>query len=136
VVFDGDEIDEAATREQREAERARRADWDGPQDVRRVELGTNGRPLGPGLRVVGEVIACGECGTALCDADANWKTGARTRELPLQGSNVLIPDPKRLVDADVVLRQFACPGCLRLLDDEVVREGDPPVWDIRLSGGA
>jgi hypothetical protein len=80
------------------------------------------------------VIACGECDTVLSGADGNWKDGARRHELPIQEGNALIPDPGRLVDGEIVLRQFACPSCLTLLDSEVCRSADPPLWDIRIGG--
>ncbi len=139
VVFDRDGIDDVATAERRDAERARRASWDGPADVERVDINSAGRGLGPGLRIASQdsrrVIVCGDCGAVLSSAEENWKTGARRDEQPLREGNTLIPDPHRLVDDDVVLRRFACPGCLRLLDGEVVRGSDPPLWDIRLDTG-
>jgi N-methylhydantoinase B len=142
VLGDGGTVDETATNERRDALRAERGGWDGPADVRRAGGGSGQapRPLGPGLQVNegdgGAVIACGECGTVLADAGGNWKDGARTRESPVQEGNALVPDPGRLVDDEVVLRQFACPSCLRLLDSEVCRSADPPLWDIRIGGAA
>ena len=50
----------------------------------------------------------------------------------MQEGNLLRPDPQRFVDDDVVFRQFACPGCVRLLDTELRRRSEPPLWDIRL----
>jgi N-methylhydantoinase B len=143
VVLAGDEVDEAATTARREAVRSARAGWAGPADVRHVAGGNGngsvrGRPLGPGLQVHGHgddaVIACGSCLAVLSAADTNWKDGARVNELPVQEGNALTPDPARLVDDAVVLRQFACPSCLRLLDSEVCRSAEPPLWDIRIEG--
>ena len=66
-------------------------------------------------------------------AGGNWKDGARVQRAPVQEGNLPAP-VATFVDDDVVLRQFACPGCVRLLDTEVRRRSEPPLWDIRLGG--
>ncbi len=92
--------------------------------------------MGPGLELRdvdgASALTCGSCGTVLAAADGNWKDGALVNELPIQEGNLLCPDPNRFVDDDVVFRQFACPTCVRLLDTEVRRREEPPLWDIRL----
>ena len=40
--------------------------------------------------------------------------------------------PSRLTDEPVVIRRFACPECLRLLDSEIRRADEPTLWDLRL----
>jgi N-methylhydantoinase B len=146
VVLSGDgDVDEAATKERRDGLKEQRREWAAPPEdggaPQHADANGNGgaaRPLGPGLKIHGSggtaVIACGECDTVLAGGDGNWKDGARRRELPIQEGNALIPDPGRLVDGEIVLRQFACPSCLTLLDSEVCRSTDPPLWDIRIGG--
>jgi acetone carboxylase gamma subunit len=31
-----------------------------------------------------------------------------------------------------VLRQYACPGCGRLLDSKILRPSEPGLWDLRI----
>jgi hypothetical protein len=68
----------------------------------------------------------------LSGAHENWKTGALFHEISIPEANLITPDPGRLTDDDVVMRQYACPGCARLLDADVVRADEPPLWDIRI----
>ena len=56
-------------------------------------------------------------------------------EIPLEEGNRHQPPVATLADDDVVLRQFACPGCGRLLDNEVRRAAEAPLWDFRLRRG-
>jgi N-methylhydantoinase B len=141
VVLDGEGgLDAPATAARRDALRAERRGWDAPPAPREGKVeGDPEAPIGPGLGVHehgGErVIACG-CGAVLAGADGNWKDGALRRETGIAEGNALLPDPARIVDAEIVLRQFACPSCLRLLDNEICRGDDPPLWDIKLGGGA
>jgi N-methylhydantoinase B len=136
VLVDGD-VDEAATKERREAIRATRRAWNGPSDAEKVELAEGGWSIGPGLAVVardgGAVLACDSCGTVLSPSGANWKDGALVGERKVEEGNANLLPPERLIDDDVVLREFACPGCARLLDSEVRRRNEPPLWDIRIT---
>jgi len=136
VLADG-AVDAAATEARRGELREARRSWTGTPSGR--QAGGDGAPLGSRLRLVeadGErVIAC-DCGTVLAAADQNWKDGALAHAAPLQEGNMLIPDPNRIVDDEVVIRQYACPSCLRLLDNEVCRSAEPVLWDIKLGGAA
>jgi acetone carboxylase gamma subunit len=78
------------------------------------------------------VFACEGCLTVLSPISQNWKDGALVGEIELTQANSLCPDPATLIDDDFVLRQYACPGCARLLDNDVQRRGEPPMWDFRL----
>jgi N-methylhydantoinase B len=135
VIRDG-AVDEAETERRREATRAERLSWPGPDAVVRAEAG--GRPAGPGLVVAtagsATVLACGRCLAVLSAAGGNFKEGARVREAPLEEGNRHQPPVASLTDEDVVLRQFACPGCGRLLQNEIRRREEPPLFDFRLTG--
>jgi N-methylhydantoinase B len=130
-------LDAAGTDQLREERRAVRRGWDGPKDARKLGApnGVAPRPIGPSLQLRDDggstVIAC-DCGTVLAPGDGNWKTGALVREDPITVGNLLIPDPTRLADDAVVMRQFACPGCVRLLDVDLSRAEEPLLWDIRI----
>jgi N-methylhydantoinase B len=137
VVLSGGEVDATATEALREKLREERRSWSGTPSGRQAD--GDWTPLGPRLRLTeadGEqVIAC-DCGAVLSAADANWKDGALKRQGPVQEANPLVPDPARLVDDEVVIRQYACPSCLRLLDNEVCRSAEAPLWDIKLGGAS
>ena len=48
-------------------------------------------------------------------------------------SNPLIGEPKDHINDDVVFRQFYCPGCGTLIENEVSIASDPPLMDISIA---
>ena len=79
-------------------------------------------------------LACARCGHALCCERDNYKAHARRIDRAIQAANPLIGDPQRFIDARVEFRQFYCPACGGLLENEVCRAGDPLLHDIELAG--
>lgn len=79
-------------------------------------------------------IVCRRCGHVLGGADRNFKDGAVMKVRPIQDANPLIVDPATFIDDEVVFRQYFCPGCATLLENEVVLAATPPVWDKELRG--
>jgi N-methylhydantoinase B len=77
-------------------------------------------------------LACARCGWLLGPATENYKTHALRVDRPIQAANPLIGDPRRFIDADVEFRQFYCPACGGLLENEVCRAQDAVLWDIQL----
>jgi N-methylhydantoinase B len=138
VVLDAsDDVLEAETERHRSDAREARRAWPGPASNDTAIAGDAERwTVGPGLRVVehdgDRVLACKECMTVLSPLSGNWKQGALVGELELPRANPLCPDPATLIDDDFVLRQYACPGCARLLDNDVQRRSEPPIWDFRI----
>jgi N-methylhydantoinase B len=131
------ELDAQQTARLREQELAARKAWRGGEQARTVEVAaTDDWIVGPQLRVVGSgaeaVFACADCAAVLAPLSGNWKDGARIGELTLPEANRLCIEPTKLLDEDFVLRQYACPGCARLLDSEVQRSTDEPTWDLRI----
>ncbi len=80
-------------------------------------------------------LACARCGGVLCAARENYKAHALRIDRPIQAANPLIGDPQRFIDAAVSFRQFYCPRCGGLLENEVCRTEDPLLWDIQLADG-
>lgn len=79
------------------------------------------------------VWACGRCGHALGPVSGNFKLAAVRRELPPHEVDPhLYPDPTEFGDRQIVLAQFACPGCAALLAQEFCRRGDEPWHDFAL----
>ena len=72
---------------------------------------------------------------AACSATPreNYKLHALRIDRPIQAANPLIGDPSRFIDAAVQFRQFYCPDCGGLLENEVCRAEDPVLRDIELS---
>lgn len=79
------------------------------------------------------LLACARCGHALCRADENYKAHCLRIDRPIQAANPLIGDPARFIDAAVSFRQFCCPACGGLIENEVCRAEDPILWDIQLA---
>ena len=71
-------------------------------------------------------ICCASCAHALTPSGTSWKAAASlstvpVRKLPGAGSNV---EPR------LVLRRFACPRCVHLLDTETALPEDPFLEDV------
>ena len=64
-------------------------------------------------------------------ADRNYKLGALIRDLPLTAGNPEVRDPVIYTDRDVRFRQVICPTTGRLLQTEIVVDGEDPQWDLR-----
>jgi acetophenone carboxylase len=77
-------------------------------------------------------LACARCGWLLGPAAENYKAYALRIDRPIQTANPLIGDPQRFIDAAVEFRQFYCPECGGLIENEVCRAHDPLLWDIQL----
>ena len=79
---------------------------------------------------------CQRCGTALSTADdPSYKAGAAVTARPIAEAVPYAQDPAREVDDELVLREFSCPGCARLVATEIARPGDEVLVDIEIRGG-
>jgi N-methylhydantoinase B len=77
-------------------------------------------------------IVCRNCEETICDADENYKLHALCDRKPLTEAGPLVNDPSEYVDEEVEFRQFYCPGCGTLLENEVVLAELEPVHDKEL----
>lgn len=71
-------------------------------------------------------IVCADCGHALADAGTPWKQNAALTSVSVKD----LPGAASAVEARVVLRRFACPGCGSLLDTETALPEDPFLDDV------
>lgn len=71
-------------------------------------------------------ILCARCSHALSAVATNWKRKAALTTVPLKS----LPGAGSAVEAQVVLRRFACPGCGSLLDTETAMPDDPFLEDV------
>lgn len=138
VVFTSDDqLDEAAT----EQLRARR------RDARRRKDGKVTRAKG---RVVAQLsdnlslrqargtvrICCVKCAADLGPLGSNYKTSCEQIDREITAANPNIGDWQRYIDERPVFRQFCCPGCGALIENEVARESDPVLWDTQIEARA
>jgi N-methylhydantoinase B len=77
-------------------------------------------------------LGCSRCGQPLCSARDNYKLHCRRVDRSIQSANTLIGDPRRFIDDDVEFRQFHCPACGGLIENEVCRAQDPVLRDVEL----
>lgn len=79
-----------------------------------------------------EMIVCRECDTSICEQGENYKRHALARTKPLEEAGPLINDPAEYVDDELEFRQFICPGCGTLLENEVILAELDPIHDKEL----
>lgn len=132
VLTPDGEVDLLATEAGREHQRAeRRARASGTSAANLPGLPALG---GRGLRINEYVVwnpekkclVCRKCGTDFGPLDADPKAGAIWEDAPLSRGG---PVMGQLYDRGrFVFRLYYCPGCLSLMECEVLRKGDTPVW--------
>ena len=132
---------------------ALRVDVEGTAALRRAalaeRLGREPRPYaGPRLPIVRQIteylnlverdgdgwLACSRCGQPLGPATENYKLHCHRIDRPIQAANTLIGEPERFIDDAVQFRQFCCPACGGLVENEVCRAQDPVLRDLELHG--
>jgi N-methylhydantoinase B len=143
IVHDG-AANASATEKRRQeirAERIRRASP--PQQPLMPQPVPNGIPLKHLHDVAEELelvaigperyIACKDCGHFICAGNGNYKIGAaRINGSLMEIDAELFPDPAAEFDVPIVYREYLCPNCGVLLENELVRADEPPVWDVHL----
>ncbi|HXG22370.1 MAG TPA: hydantoinase B/oxoprolinase family protein [Methylomirabilota bacterium] len=104
-----------------------------PKRERRKVDAAHGRRIAEGLLLVDGVIACSKCEKEICSAADNYKLHCAVTEQPVKALNPYILNPKIYVDEKMVCRGYACPSCGLLLQIDIARPADPPLWDIQLA---
>jgi N-methylhydantoinase B len=136
VVTDDDRLDAAATQQLRTARRDAHRRKDGTSRilagkvVARITDNLEVRKENGGLHT-----ACAKCATDLGPVRANYKDHAVRVDNEITAANPNVGDWKRYIDERPVFRQFFCPGCGALLENEIAREGDSVLRDIELAPG-
>ena len=75
---------------------------------------------------------CARCAADLGPVRGNYKDACVRRESEVSTANPNIGDYRRYIDDRPVFRQFFCPGCGALIENEVAREDDAVLHDIEL----
>ena len=133
VIGEGGALDLETTRQLRAEQRARRRRKGAPPDVlagkvaARASENLDLRRERGGLR-----YACAKCAADLGAVRDNYKDQCVAEERDIAAANPNIGDWRRYVDDRPVFRQFYCPGCGALIENEVARADDPVLRDIEL----
>jgi len=90
------------------------------------------RPLAEGLKLIRRWIRCRYCDHPLAPATGNYKLGCLQKRFPLQEANPHILDPKCYIEEAIEWRHYYCPECGALLETELARSSDAPLWDLQL----
>ena len=129
-------VDAEATTRHREGLREARVARLGCRDARRE--GTLLHEVTPYLHAKrddrGAFWACARCGTELGGIEDNYKLGCNREDRHISTSNPLIGEPRDFINDDIEFRQFSCPGCGTLIENEVAVASDPVLRDIDLRG--
>lgn len=78
-------------------------------------------------------IVCTQCGKEISKINSNYKLSCIIREDPLGKAGPLLSDVSQFIDETPIFRQFFCPGCGILLDTEIARKKDDPLWDVKIT---
>ena len=133
VVIDGERLDLEATKRLRAQRRDANRKKDGSvgklvgKVVARVTDNLDVRKDNGGLRT-----ACSKCAADLGPVRENYKDRCVRRESDISAANPNIGDYKRYIDDRPVFRQFFCPGCGALIENEIARADDEVLRDIEL----
>ncbi len=77
-------------------------------------------------------LACAKCAADLGSVRDNYKDHCVRRESDVGTANPNIGDYRRYIDDRPVFRQFFCPGCGALIENEIALAVDPVLRDIEL----
>jgi len=84
------------------------------------------------LAIRGKRWSCASCAADLGPLDRNYKAACMRHDHPIEVSNPIVGDPKRFIDPLPRFRQFCCPGCGRLIENEIALADDPLLVDVEL----
>lgn len=134
VVIQDGRLDLKATENERDRIRKERVDGAQVKPKGQKASESNGlQQLDHHLALDGKKqVVCRKCRCVLGPASENYKNHAVRKDRPIEDANPLIVDPKIFIDEEVVFRQYVCPGCSTLIENEVVLASSEPVWDKRL----
>jgi N-methylhydantoinase B len=125
------QVDLQATETRRTKLRKARIRKAAKRDRQRVDA-ARARRIAEGLLLADGLIACSKCNREICRATDNYKSHCVMTERPVSATNPYVLDPKIYVDDKMVFRSYACPSCGLLIQIEIARPTDPPLWDIEL----
>jgi N-methylhydantoinase B len=78
------------------------------------------------------VYCCAKCQTEIGQVGENYKEHCIRIDKHVSKSNLLIGEPSRFIDDVPQFRQFVCPGCGTLIENEIAMKGEPLLMDIHI----
>jgi N-methylhydantoinase B len=84
------------------------------------------------LAVRGGHWSCAKCAADLGPLVENYKARCARSDLPIQASNPIVGDPRRFIEPTPQFRQFCCPSCGTLIENEIAIAEDAPLADVEL----
>ena len=75
---------------------------------------------------------CAKCSADLGPVSHNYKDYCVRNDLPIEASNPIAGDPKRFIDPLPQFRQFCCPRCGLVIENEVALADDPVLRDVEI----
>lgn len=81
----------------------------------------------------GDVYVCNRCEHVLGRAASPYKELCAVWETDLHAAGYGFADPAHFVDHRILWREFYCPGCGTMLENELAREGEELLDDARLA---
>ena len=127
--------DEAATKRRRHEMRARRVQGQTVEKAIRKLDGKAKMLVTENLAIYGNHYGCAKCAQDLGPISHNYKTYCVRNDLPIQASNPIVGDPARFIDPLPQLRQFCCPSCGLLIENEIAVSEDPLLKDVESLSG-
>jgi len=88
------------------------------------------------LAIRGGHWSCAKCATDLGPLRENYKAYCVRLDRLIQESNPIVGDPVRFIDPRPQFRQFCCPGCGLLVENEIAVDTEPLLMDVELHGAA
>jgi N-methylhydantoinase B len=84
------------------------------------------------LAVKGNQYCCAKCSAALGKLSGNYKDHCARSDRAIQDSNPIVGEPRRFIDPSPQFRQFCCPSCGLLIENEIAIAEDPVLVDVEL----
>jgi N-methylhydantoinase B len=78
------------------------------------------------------VYCCSKCSTDIGLLGGNYKDHCIHINQHVSKSNLLIGDPERFIDDVPQFRQFICPGCGALIENEIAMQDEPFLMDVHI----
>ena len=121
--------DARATEAERDRQRMERI---GGKPSGKTLSGTLGLRPTENLAVRGGRWSCAKCATDLGPVSKNYKEGCVRVDRPIEACNPIVGDPARFIDPRPQFRQFCCPGCGLLIENEIAVDTEPLLGDVEL----
>jgi N-methylhydantoinase B len=91
------------------------------------------RPFDENLVIVddesGGLLACRSCDERICKTDDQYKYHLLQAVKPLTEANQLLVDPDNYIDDEMEYREYYCPGCGLMMENEVIMADRDPISD-------